>query len=171
VIRVDVEVFGFDEVHRYLEGMTRRQFKATLPELQDWGRELVFLAEVLSPKDKLRGKDPRRRPRERSFAKSWRYDIEPYGGKSFELQVGNVDKRRGWIIDGTDPRRIPKKLMDWDNPMFFYWEDGYDGPGFYEDWVITGGVAAHGTPPHPVHIQTLDNFDVAGHIARLASQL
>lgn len=169
MIQVSVDVFGFDETVRYLEKMTPRQRRISVRELQDWGRELIFLGEVLSPKDKLRGKDWRRRPRDESFAKSWAYEIRPIPPGDFELQVGNVDPKMPWIIDGTNPRTIT--ASSWDNPMYFYWEGGYMGPGFYTDWVIVGGVAAHGTPPHPVHIQTLDNFDVAGHISRLASQL
>jgi hypothetical protein len=55
--------------------------------------------------------------------------------------------------------------------MYFFWEDGWDGPGWYTSFYIVGGVAEKGTKPHPVHTQTLENFDVRGHVQRLASRI
>ncbi len=169
LIRVKADVYGLDETKNWLLQISKRHKAQVRQEFWQWGEELVFIAEVLSPKDKLRGKDWRRRPRSESFSKQWRWQIEAAGPKSMELQVGNVDPIAGWIIEGTNPRRITAR--SWDHPMYFYWEGGYAGEGWYTDWVIVGGVAAHGTPEHPVHIQTLENFDVHAHIARLASRL
>lgn len=169
LIEFKVETFGFDQVKQYLTRLRPKHMGLIRQEYWQWGEELIFIAEVLSPKDKLRGKDWRRRPKQESFAKQWRWQMETQGPKSLELQVGNVDPIAGWIIEGTRPRRI--EAYDWSHPMYFYWEKGYAGEGFYTGWVILGGVAEKGTPEHPVHIQTLENFDVHAHIARLASRL
>jgi len=167
-IQFEVETFGFDDVDKYLSSLKPRHMTQVRDEMWDWGEEMIFIAQILSPKDKIRPFDYRRRPLDESFSKQWRWQLEatPTGP---ELQVGNIDEKMGWIIEGTDPRRIT--ASDWEHPMYFFWEDGWAGAGFYTDWVIIGGVASEGTPPHPVHIQTLENFDVSGHIARLASRL
>jgi hypothetical protein len=141
-------------------------------ELHEWGMELTFVAQVLSPKDKLRDKDWRRRPKNQSFSQSWVFDVEVPDLANATLDVGNVDKRAEWIIEGTDPRPIPSSPNPFLGPfMYFYWENGYDGPGFYTDWIIIGGAAEFGTPPHPVPDMALDNFNIEGHLAKLANMI
>lgn len=167
-IEFHVETFGFDQVDKYLSNLRPRHLATANQELREWGEEMVFIAKTISPKDKLRGEDWRRRPKDESFAEQWRWQMETDPGGT-ELQVGNIDPRAGWIIEGTPPRVLA--AYSWDRPMYFFWEDGWDGPGWYTSWYIVGGVAEKGTPPHPVHIQTLENFDVRGHITRLASRL
>ena len=161
---------GIDKVLSKLKDLETQTMPRVARELHEWGMELTFVAEVLSPKDKLRGKDWRRRPKNQSFSASWQFDIELPDLDTAILDVGNVDERAAWIIDGTDPRPIPSKPNPFLGPfMYFYWENGYDGPGFYTDWIIISGSAMFGTPPHPVPEKTLESFNIEGHVAKLAN--
>lgn len=140
-------------------------------ELHEWGIEFTFIAQVLSPKDKLRGKDWRRRPKGESFSQSWVFEVNVPTPELATLDISNVDPRAEWIVEGTDPRPIPRGLGNTSTEMYFYWEDGPQGEGFYTAWVIIGGVAGFGTPPHPVADQTLENFNLDAHVARLANMI
>jgi hypothetical protein len=62
-IEFHVETFGFDKVDKYLSNLRPRHQALVDQELREWGDELVFIAKTISPKDKLRGEDWRRRPK------------------------------------------------------------------------------------------------------------
>jgi hypothetical protein len=166
-----IQVTGVEETIQFIEEippMTRMQ---TLNAFRLWGSEMVELGQELSPKDKLRGKDPRRRPEAESFAMKWDYEVNPVGEYDAELLVGNVAEHMQFVIYGTQPHPIPRSVtaqLAKGYPMSFFWVNSPGGAAWHQAWKISGGVAAQGTEPHPVHEQIVERFDFNDHLALLA---
>lgn len=141
------------------------KFLAELPQiwrlkinerLQGWGSELTATAESLSPDDKLRGIDPRRRSSSEKLAKMWAWEL---GGGT--LNVGNIDPKMPFILFPTSggAEITPKSA---DHLLFFDTSGGIHR----RQSVIKGS-----TPGQPVHDWALQAFDLNGKIAKLADSL
>lgn len=151
-----VQVENVKEVQRNLDLTLGLWRIITRRRLQEWGQELTGLAEGLSPQDKLRGIDPRRRSP--TFGQSWEFNVH---GRDPQLDVGNVDPVMEFIVFPTDPKT--KVTSGGDYPLKFYTESG--GP-FYA-WSID--IPAK--PGQPVHLWALREFNVDGHIVELGQEV
>jgi hypothetical protein len=171
---VSVKILGLDETIDLLVKIPGASQRKTLEIFRDWGEKMVFLGEILSPQDPLRGIDPRRTPEEESLSRSWRFEVEPLGKEGAELRVGNVRENLRFIIEGTQAHPIPSSpTAQWQKgyPMTFVWPNGPQVGDWASAWYIQGGVAAYGTPEHPVHEEILDKMNLPIWVNQLAQQL
>jgi hypothetical protein len=126
-----------------------------------WGRDLTILAAALSPQDKLRGIDPRRRSASEGLANKWRWELRS-DGLDTVLNVGNIDERMENILFPT--KGNPKITSKGDYPLKFY-DHRLGGPFF--KW----SVRRKSLPGQPVHLWTLDRFNVDQRTAELAQDI
>lgn len=159
---------GLDETRSYIDGMPGRVNQRTLSMLNRWGRRLKSLGTSLSPRDKLRTFDERRR-KNKQFRAQWAYDVTASRSEAV-LRVGNVDPRMPWIIWPTKPRgTIPKggavAMQIKGYPLRFYTADGT----MHRAWEVRGGIAAKGTPGNPVHEKMLQRFRLEGEMVYYAT--
>ena len=164
-----IQIEGVEGAIKGLVQIEGRAQSGTRLVFEEWGQDMVALAQQLSPRDKLRGIDPRRRPEKESFALKWRYEVKQ-SATGVELRVGNIDPKMPLIVFPTPPRDIPKggaaAQHDKGYPMRFFWSAG---GGWANAFQIRGGVAAHGTPGQPVHQWVVEQFDFGRHTATLAN--
>lgn len=168
-----VRVTGdIDNVLDILENFKLKASSAGLFVFDEWGRDLRRIASNVSPSDKLRSVDPRRRGRKR-FRDQWFESTERLSGVRIATQVGNFDPRTPFIIGPTAPRKIPRGGADEQKkkgyPMRFFWTDGPTGARFYSAFEIKGGVAARGTEANPVHETALTFFNLDRRVSGLAN--
>ncbi len=162
---ISLEVYGAQEIIQWADALPVKTQKQAFVIFDRWGKHMVKLGQKLSPRDKLRGVDPRRRPEKESFALQWDYDVKRIGDGA-ELNVGNLDERMRFIIHDTKPRAIPRSVtaqLTKGYPMRFFWRGGW-----HKAWMISGGVAAHGTKGQPVHEYILEEFDIDSHLHDIA---
>ncbi len=152
-----VETRAFE---KSLDEMLRTWQIRTTDTLDEWGKELVNRAEDLSPQDKLRGVDPRRRPSSERLALMWRRNLGR-AGRDFVLNVGNVDPKMPFILfDTSDAGTITSK-GPW--PLKWYLPDGT---------VLKKDTVQHrGHKGQPVHEWALQAFDIDGKVRQLANLL
>jgi len=129
-------------------------------EMHDWGQELQALAQKLSPEDKLRGIDSRRRPTKDRLAFSWGFDVDTGGGAS-RLEIFSSDERAHLILFPTSAKDDVTPRGD--DPMFFYFEDGRAA----QAWSINKPA----TPGQPVHLWAIEEFGIDAHVMTLARKL
>jgi hypothetical protein len=173
--KLTIEITGVEKALKLFHNLSLNK-PQTGRVLNQLGREMVVAGTKLSPKDKLRTVDPRRRPVDKSFAWSWRFEVKREINnktlEAIELRVGNVDPKAQWIIEGTGPRKIPTSVsaqLAKGYPMNFFWERGPQGAGYYQSWQILGGVAARGTPPHPVVEEVVRDVNIPQSIHDIAA--
>jgi len=163
---IHFEIVGVESILKWADTLPKMTQRQALTVFGRWGRQMVRLGRQLSPKDKLRGVDPRRRPEKESFALQWDYDTKAIGATGAELDVGNLDPRMRFIIFDTKPRAIPRSVNEQlakGYPMRFVWRGGW-----HKAWMISGGVAAHGTKGQPVHEWVLEEFNIGRHLQDIA---
>jgi hypothetical protein len=123
----------------------------------------------MSPEDRLRKFDSRRRPVGQRFKLQWRYQVTQ-NADDVVLQVGNIDPRMEWIIFPTRPRgEIPiggeEEMRGRGYPLRFFNYGGNE----YRRWSVQGGIASKGTPGNPVHERMLSAFDLGDSMAEYAT--
>lgn len=157
---IQIEVSGVKEVLDFLRQLPRRWQIITHDEFVKWGRKLVKDAERLSPEDKLRGIDTRRRPTSEQFKLKWRSELE-FVGRGVELNIGNIDPKAHLILFPTSGGRTFTSSGPW--PLRYYLPSGQ----MMKSWEVTRGD----TPGQPVHEWVLKQFDSKGNVSRLADAL
>ncbi len=166
---ISVEMTGLESTEAYISGMPKRVNTRTQSKLHQWGREFVILGKLMSPEDRLRNIDSRRRPAGQRFKLQWRYQVQQ-GAQDIVLQVGNVDPKMEWIIFPTKPRGViptggEAEMVSRGYPLRFFTYGG----GMYRQWAVRGGVASSGTPGNPVHERMLSAFDLGDSMAEYAT--
>lgn len=129
--------------------------------MDEWGRDLLARARLLSPEDKLRFYDPRRRPKSQGFRAAWRMEVERQGD-DVALNVGNIDPKMPVIV-GPSPAKSGVTATNADY-LVFYWER-------LNRWVIAFSIDKPATPGQPVHEWTIEDFGVDRHLPDLAARL
>lgn len=158
-LRVEYDVHDEDVKH-LLQFLKGQWLLIVHNEMHDWGQELQALAQKLSPEDKLRRFDSRRRPKSERLAFSWGFDVDTGAGES-RLDIYSTDERAHLILFPTAAKEnvTPKG----DDPMFFYFEDGRSA----QAWSIN----KPSTPGQPVHLWAIEEFGIDAHVMRLARKL
>lgn len=161
---ISITFNGLGTVQNYIKSLPRRMNQDTLHTLREWGKTFVILGKALSPEDKLRKYDPRRRPASEQFKLKWRYQISATDTQAL-LQIGNIDPRMPLIVFPTKARPLPKggaaAQIAKGYPMRYF---DYGG-GMHKSWQIKGGVVSAGTPGNPVHENMVAQFDWPGNMA------
>lgn len=165
---VSWNIYGLDETRRYIDGMPKRINQRTLTTLGRWGRQFKQLGVMLSPSDKLRVFDARRR-KNKQFRLQWQYDVSSTDTEGV-LRVGNVDPRMPWIIWPTKPRGVIPHggaMEQWRRgyPLRFYTASG----AMHQQWEVRRGIASQGTPGNPVHEKMLERFNLEGALINYAT--
>ena len=127
----------------------------------DWGAEIGARARALSPEDKIRHYDSRRRPKTQAFKAGWRMQVRDVGD-DVVLEVGNVDPKMPVIV-GPSPARsnVTAKNKDY---LVFYWER-------LGRWVIAKSIDKPATPGQPVHEWAISDFSIDRHLPDMATSL
>lgn len=176
-IEVDADLFdSIDEIEDFAASIRFWTMPIVLDEFEMWGQELTEIGARLSPRDKLRGVDPRRN--EKPFYLQWRHEKERESDTQARLSVGNTDPRMPFIIRDGSARQIPRGGAAAQRrkgfPMRFFWQRGPGGPGFYVAWEIKGG-AAQGTTGAETREETITRtmivFDIDVQISGLALKI
>jgi hypothetical protein len=157
---VQFSVVGVGKVAKFLAELPSIWRPKISTQLLSWGGELKSSAENLSPKDKLRGIDPRRRSEGERLAKQWLLQLDVSGNKQ-ELDVGNVDPSMPFILFPTagGTEITPKQAT-----QLLYFDTA--GTIFRRPRVVKGS-----TPGQPVHEWVLQEFDLTGAVSDLADDL
>jgi len=126
-----------------------------------WGREMIGIARSLSPSDKLRGIDARRRPESQSFKHQWEWQVVQTGDGPM-LEVGNTDERMPLIVGPTSAQ--DDVVATSGEFLFFYWDK-------IGQWVKAWSINKPSTPGQPVHEWTLEAFDIDSSLPELGDRL
>lgn len=142
---------------------------ATLPErmagvidaaAERWGERLQALAEILSPDDKIRHIDPRRRPESERLVRQWRFSVDG-GGGSNDVSLWSDDPKAGYILFPTKAGKTIESKGAY--PLRFFTQDGM--------MHRRGFVVKGATPGQPVHLWAFDELDFDSEIEKLAVEL
>ena len=150
--------YGLGTVQQYIKGLPQRMNQDTLRTLNTWGKTFMILGKALSPEDRLRQIDNRRRPPGERFKLQWQYDLTATPTEAV-LRIGNVDPRMQWIVFPTKSRDIPTggavAQIAKGYQMRFYFYTGQ----MMKRWQIQGGAARHGTFGNLVHERMVYKFN------------
>jgi len=160
-LEVDFQVTGATDVIAQL-GLLPELWKVRTRQMMlEWGADIGTRARVLSPEDKIRFYDSRRRPKTQAFKAGWRMQVRETG-TDIALEIGNVDPKMPVIV-GPSPAKsnVTAKNKDY---LVFYWER-------LGRWVIAKSIDKPATPGQPVHEWAIKDFDVDRHLPDMASRL
>jgi hypothetical protein len=157
---IKLSIVGLNNATKFIADLPNIWRPKISAQLLDWGGDLKSSAEDLSPKDKLRGVDPRRRSEGERLAKQWALQLGVSGNKQ-ELDVGNVDPKMPFILFPTagGTEITPKQATQ----LLFF---DTAGTIFRRPSVVKGF-----TPGQPVHEWALQEFDLDGGTSDLADVL
>lgn len=157
---IQIEISGVNETLDFLRQLPRRWQIITHDNFVRWGRKLTSIAERLSPEDKLRGIDTRRRPSSEQFKLQWRHDVNTRGLDA-ELVVGNIDPKAEFILFPTQGGTVFSASGPW--PLRYYLPSGQ----MMKSWEVERGD----TKGQPVHEWALRQFDERHNVSLLADDL
>lgn len=133
--------------------------------LDDWGKAMVDIAFNLSPSDKIRNIDNKRkkgrRPESESFKHFWEFQTG-FDGADPYLEVGNTDERMPYIVFETQGGALitPKE----EDYLVFYWLAK-------KNWYTPPSVIKGATPGQPVHEWTIEEFNIDQHLADVVGKI
>lgn len=157
---IEIEVVGIPGVLQFLRDLPRKWQIITHDNLVHWGRELTSIAERLSPEDKLRGIDRRRRPASEGFKFQWISEVN-IRGNNVELGLQNIDPKAEFILFPTKGGDTITSSGAW--PLRYYTPDGH----MYTAQQVSRGE----TKGQPVHEWALKEFDLDNNVRKLADSL
>lgn len=158
---IKIEIGGLESTLQFLRQLPRRWQIISHDQLVRWGRKLKADAERLSPEDKLRGIDARRRPASERFKLQWQTEVDLIS-QGAELKVSNVDPKAHLVLFRTKSAgTITATGGPW--PLRFYLPSGQ----MIKDWEVDH----KGTEGQPVHEWALRQFDLNGNVSKLADAL
>lgn len=157
--KLEFRVKHLDQVLKELDGLLGEFKIRTARVFNEWGLEITDIARAISPEDKLRDVDPRRRPASQRFALKWEWDVDVTGNPA--LHIGNVDERAHLILEPTSAKSGVTSHGNY--MMKFFTESG--GP--FKAWEIDKPA----TPGQPVHEWAIEDFDLDRNVGMLADEL
>jgi len=155
-VSFEFDVDPFD-VASTLPQMVNEWRKEVALSFDEWGREMTSIAFELSPSDKIRNVDNRRRPESESFKNFWEYQIN-FDGTDPKLEIGNTDEKMPFIVFPTSGgATIVPAEKDY---LVFYWMSK-------NSWNKKFSVKKGATPGQPVHEWTINEFNIDQHLSDL----
>ncbi len=156
---IRLEFSTMAQVSSFIKGLPQRFRRRATAKSIEWGMDLVEFGEQLSPEDKLRGIDTRRRASGERLAFQWQQEIDK-GQDKIELNVGNVDPKAKFILFPTaGGATITPTSKDY---LVFFGEGVFNSR-----FSVTKGA----TEGQPVHEWMLKAFDLDERVSDLADTL